>query len=139
MHRPRPRTNRHPPAPGGRTTRHQHVTDRRLTTPAILEQEHDLQTWATSAVGRGTPAGDPQPAAAHAIAGHDRLVLMVGPAGTGKTHTTARAVAALRAQGRHVVGLAPSGKAADVLAVEARCPTGTIADFLTRHRSGPSP
>ena len=76
----------------------------------------------------GQPTSDPSPrtlthriTAAEAIAGHDRLVLVVGPAGTGKTYTTAHAVAALRAQGRPVVGLAPSGKAADVLAHEAGC------------------
>lgn len=40
-------------------------------------------------------------------------------AGTGKTTTTAHGVDVLGAHGRPVVGLAPSGKAADVLATEA--------------------
>ncbi len=116
------------------------VTDRKLTTPALLTQEQALQTWATRTTRQLQPSGDPQLDAARAIAGHDRLVLVVGPAGTGKTHTTARSVAALRAKGRPVVGLAPSGKAADVLATAAGCDTDTLAGFLTRHqRDEPSP
>lgn len=55
------------------------------------------------------------------MAGIDSLVVVVGPAGTGKTTTTARAVRSLQAQGRAVVGIAPSGKAADVVAAEAGC------------------
>lgn len=110
------------------------VTDRRLTTPALLAQEQALQTWATRTTRAVEPSGDPQLDAARAIAGRDRLVLVVGPAGTGKTHTTARAVAALQAKDRPVVGLAPSGKAADVLATAAGCETDTLAGFLTRHQ-----
>jgi hypothetical protein len=116
----------------------EHVTDRRFTTPALLHQEHDLQTWAATNTRPIASSDDPQGAVAAAIAGHDRLVLVVGPAGTGKTHTTARAVASLRAQGRPVASLAPSGKAADVLATAAGCPTDTVAGFLTRHRGRPS-
>lgn len=100
----------------------------------MLAQEQALQTWATRTTRAVEPSGDPQLDAARAIAGSDRLVLVVGPAGTGKTHTTARAVAALHAQDRPVVGLAPSGKAADVLATAAGCETDTLAGFLTRHQ-----
>lgn len=117
----------------------EHVTDRQFTTPAVLTQEHDLQDWAARNAPRVGMVGDRQTAAARAIAGRDRLVLVVGPAGTGKTHTTARAVAALDGAARPVIGLAPSGKAADVLAREAGCPTDTVAGFLTRHRLRPSP
>jgi hypothetical protein len=117
----------------------EHVTDRLLTTSAVLRQEHELHAWATANVRPVGPCDDPQAAASEAIAGYDRLVLVVGPAGTGKTHATARAVAALQAMGRPVVGLAPSGKAADVLAREAACPTDTVPGFLTRHRGQPSP
>jgi conjugative relaxase-like TrwC/TraI family protein len=117
----------------------EHVTDRRLTLPTVLAEEQRLQDWAATATSPVAPTGDPQLAAAEAIAGSARLVIVVGPAGTGKTHTTARAVETLQSQGRPVVGLAPSGKAADVLALEARCPTDTLAGFLTRHRSSTSP
>jgi hypothetical protein len=115
------------------------VTDRRLTTPAALSQEQALQTWATRTTRAVHLSGDPQLDAARSIAGNDRLVLVVGPAGTGKTHTTARAVEALQARGRPVVGLAPSGKAADVFATAAGCPADTLAGFLTRHRTAKSP
>lgn len=111
------------------------VTDRKLTTQAALTQEQALQTWATHSVREVRPSDDPQLDAARAIAGLDRLVLVVGPAGTGKTHTTARAVSVLNAQGRPVVGLAPSGKAAEVLASAAGCETDTVAGFLTRHQT----
>ncbi len=135
------------PEPDGATRRRldgrpvtEAVTDRRLTTPAVLSQEQDLQAWAAANVRSVASSDDPQGTAAKALAGHDRLVLVVGPAGTGKTHTTAQAVADLQAQGRPVVGLAPSGKAADVLATAAACRTDTIAGFLTRHQDHrPSP
>ena len=116
----------------------EHVTDRRFTTPAVLQQEHELQRWAASRARPVATTADAQRAAALAIAGHDQLVVVVGPAGTGKTHTTAIAVGALQARGRLVIGLAPSGKAADVLATEAHCPTDTVAGFLIRHRDRPS-
>ncbi|MCZ7537462.1 MAG: relaxase domain-containing protein [Acidimicrobiia bacterium] len=115
------------------------VTDRHSTTRTVLNEEHLLQAWATARTRPVEAGDDPQHAAADAIAGHDPLVLLVGPAGTGKTHTTARAVEQLTAAGRPVVGLAPSGKAADVLAREALCPTDTLAGFLTRHHHQPSP
>lgn len=118
----------------------EHVIDRHFTTTSILDQEIALVRWAR---GHAYPLPmsitDPQTAAAEAIAGAASLVVVVGPAGTGKTTTVARAVRSLRAQGRPVVGLAPSGKAADVLAVESGCRTDTLAGFLTRHRMRPSP
>src|SRR3546814_1260175 len=100
-----------------------------------------LQDWAVSrAHPTESGSGGPQAEAAKAIAGVGSLVVVVGPAGTGKTRTTAGAVQSLQAQGRSVVGLAPSGKAADVLGHEAGCPTDTLAGFLTRHRGpGASP
>lgn len=66
------------------------------------------------------------------MAGTADLVVVVGPAGTGSTTATARAVHRLRTDGRPVVGLA-SGKAADVLAAEADCDAATLAGFLTRY------
>lgn len=110
------------------------VTDRRLTTQVVLDQETDLQRWAFANSTPLGPATDPQRGAADAMASHQPLVLVVGPAGTGKTTTTARAVRILQHQRRPVVALAPSGKAADVLGLEAGCPTETLASFLTRHQ-----
>ena len=112
------------------------VTDRLFTTPTAFDQEATLQAWAETHSVERAPFADPQVAATDAIVGHDRLVLVVGPAGTGKTATVAKAVGMLRSQARQVIGLAPSGKAADVLALEAGCPTETVAGFLTRQQHG---
>ncbi len=95
--------------------------------------------WAAKQVRPTPPATTRESIAAREIAGHAPLVLVVGPAGTGKTYATAQAVAALKAERRPVIGLAPSGKAADVLAREAGCATDTVAGFLTRHQHRPSP
>jgi conjugative relaxase-like TrwC/TraI family protein len=128
----------HPPARGAVARRFdggpvsEHVTDRRLTTQAILDQEAALLRWARQAVGVvPTAAGEgAQAAAARAVVGTHRLVLVVGPAGAGKTTMLRAAIAGLRARGRTAVGLAPSGKAADVLARETGCPATTLARFL---------
>jgi conjugative relaxase-like TrwC/TraI family protein len=114
------------------------VTDRLFTTSRVLDQEVELQSWAEASTKAPAPSLEPQQAAVAAITRHDALVVVVGPAGMGKTTTTAHAINTLRAQRRSVVGLAPSGKAADVLAREAGCPTDTVAGFLTRHRNGES-
>ncbi|MHB1911408.1 MAG: MobF family relaxase [Acidimicrobiales bacterium] len=115
-----------------------HVVDRQLSTRAVLDQEAALLAWAQSAVAPhslvpaeslGELAGA-QAIAARAVAGRARLVLVVGPAGTGKTTMLRTAVAELAAQGRTALGLAPSGKAADVLAREAGCPAMTLAKLL---------
>ena len=111
----------------------EHVTDHRLSTDQILDQEQDLQDFAQASTTTPPNTADPQATAAEAIAGTDDLVVIVGPAGTGKTTTIARAVTALQHQRRPVVGLAPSGKAADVLATEAGCDSLTLASFLQRH------
>jgi len=116
----------------------EHVVDRRLSTSAVLDQESRMFAWAKRAVvGEPSAAAirtrgldDAQLDAARAVAGDAELVLVVGPAGTGKTTMLATAVDALRTQGREVLGVAPSGKAADVLAREARCPTMTVAKLL---------
>ncbi len=108
----------------------------------MLAEEAALLQWAAAAVHHSTPppAGeDPQEAAARAVAGHAGLVLVVGPAGAGKTTALAAAVDRLRAQGRPVLGAAPSGKAADVLARQGGCPAVTLARLLTDARRHPPP
>ncbi|MGI8808231.1 MAG: MobF family relaxase, partial [Acidimicrobiales bacterium] len=114
----------------------EHVTDRHLTTAAILDQETRLLDWARSAStppAGPAPEGEAQAAAAEAVAGDERLVLVVGPAGSGKTTTLGTAARLLAAQGRPVIGLAPSGKAADVLGAETGWPTITLAKLLADH------
>ena len=67
------------------------------------------------------------------MSGAASLVLVVGPAGTGKTARPPTPCATSEPENRPVIGLAPSGKAADVLAIEAGCRTDTLAGFLTVH------
>ena len=68
--------------------------------------------------------------AAAAVAGTDRLVVVVGPAGTGKTTTLQRAVEDLAAWGRPVFGVAPTAKAARVLERETGMDSDTVAKLL---------
>lgn len=116
----------------------EHVVDRRLSSDSVLAQERRLITWARAAAAH--PANnqafdapgldETQVQAAAAVAGTDALVLVVGPAGAGKTTMLAAAARSLRAQGRPALGLAPSGKGADVLAREAGLPAVTVAKLL---------
>lgn len=137
----------HPPADVGLPCRgdgrpvSEHVTDRYLTTTAVLKQEGRLIDWANDAVEPAptTIGGDRQAGVAEAIRGQGRLVLVVGPAGAGKTTAVRSGAAGLAAQGRAVVGLAPSGKAADVLAVTAGIDATTLAKFLHQHRAPDGP
>jgi conjugative relaxase-like TrwC/TraI family protein len=74
--------------------------------------------------------------AAAAAAGEDRLVLVVGPAGTGKTTMLRRAANDLRRNHRPVYAVAPTAKAAKVLRTETGIPADTLAKLLHewRHR-----
>ena len=121
------------------------ITDRALTTPAILAQEERLLAWADRRLTRdGTDSADavarsrveltgPQAETAAAVAGDADLVLVVGPAGTGKTTALAPAVEQLRTDGRASFGVAPSAAAADVLASETGIAADTIDKLLTEH------
>ncbi|MEJ7721841.1 MAG: AAA family ATPase [Ilumatobacteraceae bacterium] len=71
-----------------------------------------------------------QAAAAAAVAGDEPLVLVVGPAGAGKTRTLERAVDDLRRQGRVVFGVAPTAKAARTLQRDAGVEADTVAKLL---------
>jgi ATP-dependent exoDNAse (exonuclease V) alpha subunit len=59
-----------------------------------------------------------QAEAAAMVAGSDRLVLVVGPAGAGKTTMLQAGVTDLARHGHEVFGLAPTAKAARVLETE---------------------
>jgi conjugative relaxase-like TrwC/TraI family protein len=108
-----------------------------LTIEPILREEEFVLTWA---IDVHTEPGQPsrtvdragldvlQAAAAAAVAGHDRLVLVVGPAGAGKTTMLRAAVDDLRERDREVFGVTPSAKAARVLERE----TGILCDTLAK-------
>ncbi|MCP4306930.1 MAG: AAA family ATPase [bacterium] len=81
---------------------------------------------------RHRPEGDHHPSTS-TPGGTISLVLVVGPAGTGKTTALAPAVEQLRADGRPVFGVTPSVAAADVLATETGLAADTIDKLLAEH------
>ncbi len=108
-----------------------------LTSDAILAQEEEIVAWAIEA-----QLADPAPSttvdtegldvlqagAAAAVAGRDPLVMVVGPAGAGKTRMLTAAREDLHARTRPVFGLAPTAKAARVLERD----TGMLADTVAK-------
>jgi conjugative relaxase-like TrwC/TraI family protein len=120
-------------------------SDPHLTHERILAQEERIVAFALDAYER--PAQPSltlrrhgldvfQADGAAAVAGHDRLVVVVGPAGTGKTTALRRAVDDLHRQRRPVLGVAPTAKAAKVLRDETRMPADTVAKLLHEWRTG---
>jgi hypothetical protein len=110
-----------------------------ITSEAILAEEEAVITWAMDAQadapapsstvdGKGLDVL--QAEAAAAVAGMDRLVIVVGAAGTGKTTTMIRAVDDLAARHHPVFGVAPTAKAAHVLAQQTGIATDTVAKLL---------
>ena len=107
------------------------VMSRHLTSAAVIDADMALNLGLAGLAGNdglrdteaaqaaraaGLDAG--QAEAVAAIAGGAGLEVVVGPAGTGKTAMLAAAQAALRAQGRELVVLAPTRKAALVASAE---------------------
>ncbi|MBA3605826.1 MAG: relaxase domain-containing protein, partial [Acidimicrobiia bacterium] len=121
----------------------------RFTSAAVLAQEEQILTWVLDAhaappAPSGTVDGDGldvlQAAAAASVAGEDRVVLVVGPAGAGKTRMLVAAVEDFHRQGRQVFGLAPTAKAASVLERDTGMSADTVAKLLYEwHRSDGPP
>jgi conjugative relaxase-like TrwC/TraI family protein len=120
-------------------------TEPHLTHDHVLAQEERILLFAMEAheaPARPSPTLDRrgldvlQAEAAAAVAGDDRLVLVVGPAGTGKTTMLRRAAEDLRLKRRPVFAVAPTAKAAKVLRTETGMPADTVAKLLHewRHR-----
>ena len=109
------------------------------TSETVLAQEERILTWAIDQ--QQTP---PQPSAtveagrldllqqeaARAVAGLDRLVIVVGPAGTGKTTMLKAAADDLRRHGLNVYAVAPTAKAARTLAKETGMRADTVAKLV---------
>lgn len=111
----------------------------RYSTDVVLTQEEHILTWAMDTQldppAPSTTMNDPgldvlQAAAAASVAGSDRLAVVVGPAGAGKTRMVAAAAADLARQRRPVFGVAPTAKAARVLERDAGVPAATVAKLL---------
>ena len=110
-----------------------------VTSRQVLAQEEAILTWVLD-----SQLDVPSPSttvnhggldvfqfdAAAAVAGEDRLVVIVGPAGTGKTTTLHAAVNDLDHFRRPVFGVAPTAKAAKVLRQETGMHTDTVAKLL---------
>ncbi len=109
------------------------------TSETILAEEEHVLAWAMDAHAE-QPAPSPtvvragldvlQADAAAAVAGTERLVVVVGPAGAGKTTMLERAVDDLASWDRRVFGAAPTAKAARVLQRETGVATDTVAKLL---------
>jgi hypothetical protein len=123
--------------------------DRAITQWWILEEEAFVLDWAARGVdptqyrsNHATldrcpdEASSAQREAAAVIAGAAPVVLVVGPAGTGKTTAMRPAVEQLQAEGRVVFGVAPSAIAASVLSAETGVAADTIDKLLAEHRTG---
>jgi conjugative relaxase-like TrwC/TraI family protein len=125
------------------------ASDRVITQWWILQEEASVLDWAArgvdkersmsmmAALDRCPPeASAAQREAAAAIAGDAAVVVIVGPAGTGKTTAIRPAVEQLVADGQVVFGVAPSAIAAGVLATETGVRADTIDKLLVEHRAG---
>ncbi|MGO2520940.1 MAG: AAA family ATPase [Microbacterium sp.] len=98
----------------------------RLSGPGEIVPEDTVADVAASALTNGRTLDAGQTAAAGAIGGTDRLVTVTGPAGTGKTTMLRVARTLLENQGRRMVIVAPTKKAASVAGRE----TGATASSL---------
>jgi AAA domain/TrwC relaxase len=110
-----------------------------ITSARVLEQEESILSWALA-----VQLAEPQPSttvdctgldllqadAAAAVAGRDPLVVIVGPAGTGKTTMLRAAGADLDRHDRDLFGVAPTAKAARVLSQETGLNADTVAKLL---------
>lgn len=126
-------------------------TPERFTTRELLDLEHDALTRAHTGQGAGAPAAT-RDSIEHAIrqaplilsveqqrlvrlAGRsqDRVVCIVGAAGTGKTAALQALVDAHHHSGIPILGAAPSGRAADELASSTGLHATTMHSLLHHH------
>ncbi|MBA3289619.1 MAG: relaxase domain-containing protein, partial [Acidimicrobiia bacterium] len=111
----------------------------RFTSEMVLAQEEQILVWAIEAqmdppvpsttvdqTGLDALQGD----AAAAVAGNDRLVLVVGPAGAGKTRMLSAAVDDLHRHRRASFGLAPTAQAARTLERDTGLASDTVAKLV---------
>lgn len=112
--------------------------EERILSWAIAAHDSELAPSATVDIAGLDPL---QADTARAVAGHDPLVLVVGPAGTGKTTALGAAATDLARQHRPAFGVAPTAKAARVLEAETGIPADTIAKLLHEwdRPDGPGP
>ena len=93
---------------------------------AAIGAARPVHAWLPAELNRG------QREAAEAMLGPDRLTLVKGHAGTGKTHTLRAVAAAWQARGVEVLAGAPSGKATQELARIEGARTATLSAWESR-------
>ena len=117
---------------------------RMVTTPEVLAEEDRLAAFAREGRGTRRPLGIPgrplqrdwlnagqRRAVRHVLSSRDRVILLRGAAGTGKTTLMQEAVEAIGEGGHQVVVLAPSaGASRDVLRGAGFKDADTVAMFL---------
>jgi conjugative relaxase-like TrwC/TraI family protein len=116
-----------------------------ISTPEVLATETAMLNAARNGKGTCRPLaqaqdivfkreflnGEQQQAIRHILTSSDKIMLLRGAAGTGKTTLTQEAVEQLNARGKSVVMLAPSAKASrGVLRDEGFAQADTLAKFL---------
>ena len=105
------------------------LADRKLETVPAPDGGEEL----SDSLNRG------QRAAVEAMLSADRMVMVKGRAGVGKTFTLAEAARVWRARGFEVLGAAPSGKAVQEIEGIRGMRTGTLAAWEQRWESGKLP
>lgn len=105
----------------------------RLATPGIAAGAAEVAAAATEVLEDHVALDDRQLAAAGAIAGTDRLVSVTGPAGAGKTTMLRVARRVLNAQGRRMLVVAPTKKAASVAGREIGAAASSLHALLSDH------
>ncbi len=99
-----------------------------ITTPAVLEEERRMMHFVRTGLGEASPLGDEQTLKREWLSeeqqsavkriwnSKDTVMYLAGKAGTGKSTLAREAVEGIEHQGHHVVLVAPTTKAVDVLA-----------------------
>lgn len=121
-----------------------------ITTREVLRTEQEILNFASDGLGRQQPLGNPGfeispimkdgreiawnpdqlAAIEHILSSRDRVTVLRGAAGVGKTTLLQEATRGIEANGRSVFALAPTAAAADVLKDDGFGNAGTIAKFL---------
>ncbi|MFE5410167.1 MobF family relaxase [Microbacterium sp. NPDC056569] len=104
-----------------------------LTQAGVRVEDEEIADAASAVLTAGIELEDRQVEAVGAIAGTDRLVSVTGPAGAGKTTMLRVAKAALARQGRRMVVVAPTKKAASVAAREIGTSASSLHALLGDH------
>ncbi len=112
------------------------------TTPEILIEEADMLAWAKDGkrseqalnsswtIRRDWLNEDQRRAIGHILTSNDRLIMLRGGAGTGKTALMKEAIDGIEAAGKHVFSFAPSAEASRGVLAKEGIEATTVAELL---------